>query len=105
MNKDQLNNATEPRSVDQQQACSAFVVVVGYPRNSMAGKYLEGPRDPKTVKRLGYGFTLDIAMAWPFPTERQAKAKALIVDRHMGWGGGVLITEPNDQAHPTAAGE
>ena len=24
MNKNQLNNATEPRSVDQQQACSAI---------------------------------------------------------------------------------
>lgn len=26
MNKDQLDNATEPRSVVQQQACSAFVI-------------------------------------------------------------------------------
>jgi hypothetical protein len=87
----------------QQQACSAFVVVVGYPRNSMAGQYLEGPRDPKTVKKLGYGFTPDIAKAWPFPNERQAKAKALIVDRHMGWGEGVLIAEPNAPHQATAS--
>ena len=101
MNQNQLRDDTEPRSVDQQQACSAFVVVVGYPRNAMAGKYLEGPRDPKTVKKLGYRFTPDREKAWPFPNERQAKAKALIVDRHMGWGEGVLIAEPNDHAQRT----
>lgn len=98
MNQNPPDTTTEPRSVDQQQACSAFVVVVGYPRNSIAGQYLEGPRDPEKVKRLGYGFTPDLAKAWPFLTERQAMAKALIVDRHMGWGEGVLIAEPNDQA-------
>lgn len=71
-----------------------WVTLVGYPRNSLAGKYLEGPRDAKTVKRHGYGFTTDPEKAWPFPSEKQAKAKALIVDRHMGWGEGVMVVGP-----------
>lgn len=79
---------------------SAFVVVVGYPRNPMAGQYLQGPRDPKQVKRDGYGFTTERSKAWPFETEKAAAAKALIVDRHMGWGEGVLVVDkPNAEVN------
>lgn len=70
-----------------------WVVIVGYPREMLAGQYLEGPRDPKLVKRSGYGFTKTAAKAWPFATERAAKAKARIIERHMGWGEGVAIVE------------
>lgn len=47
------------------------------------GKYLEGPRDAQTVKRLGYSFTEDRARAWPFPTLARANAKANVVANHM----------------------
>lgn len=47
------------------------------------GKYLEGPRDTQTVKRLGYGFTDDEKRAWPFPTWSKGNAKANIVANHM----------------------
>lgn len=60
-------------------------------------QYLEGPRDAATVAKRGYGFTPDKAKAWPFPSESQATAKARIVDRHMGWGNGFLITIPQEQ--------
>ena len=48
-------------------------------------QYLHGPRTPETVKRLGYGFTLDPDKAWPFESRAKAAAKARIVTRHMGW--------------------
>jgi hypothetical protein len=76
---------------------SGFVLVIGCQKKSMAGQYLEGPRSPKKVKRYGYGFTNDPAKAWPFASQPQANAKALIVDRHMGWGEGVLVAEPNSK--------
>lgn len=47
------------------------------------GKYLEGPRDAKSVKRDGYGFTEDRSRAWPFPTWARGNAKAKIVANHM----------------------
>ena len=70
------------------------MTLVGYPRDSLAGQYLEGPRDPKKVKRDGYGFTTDPTKAWPFPTKKQAEAKARIIERHMGWGEGVMVVGP-----------
>lgn len=72
----------------------AFALVVSYPRDLPAGQYLQGPRTPGKVRRDGYGFTPDPAKAWTFPSERAATAKAAIVERHMGWGRGVLTTEP-----------
>jgi len=48
-----------------------------------AGKLLEGPRDPKAVKRDGYGFTDDSKNAWPFKTAAAAKQKARIIAKHM----------------------
>jgi hypothetical protein len=82
-----------------------WIVVVGYPRNEMAGKYLQGPRTPKEVKSRGYGFTDDVDKAWPFSSERAAANKARIVDLHMGWGQGVLIAEqpnPSCEGRPSA---
>jgi hypothetical protein len=73
-----------------------FVVFVGYPRDTLAGRYLQGPRDPKQVKCDGYGFTFNVAEAWPFKTERAALAKARIVERHMGMGEGVMDVEPRE---------
>ena len=70
-----------------------WVVIVGYPRDSLAGRFLEGPRTPKQVKRDGYGFAKEVSKAWPFASQRQANAKARIVERHMGWGEGVLVVE------------
>ena len=70
-----------------------YIIVVGYPRNSLANEYLQGPRSPKLVRKSGYGFTRNIAEAWPFTSKRAAEYKARIVDRHMGWGEGVMIVE------------
>ena len=52
---------------------------------SATGRYLAGPYTPQRVKLAGYGFTDDQVKAWPFPSEAQAKAKARIVAKHMGW--------------------
>jgi hypothetical protein len=49
-----------------------------------SGQYLQGPRTPAEVRKLGYGFTSDRSAAWPFATEKQAAAKLRVVDRHMG---------------------
>jgi hypothetical protein len=49
-----------------------------------SGQYLQSPRTPAEVRKLGYGFTSDPAGAWPFVTEKQAAAKLRVVDRHMG---------------------
>ncbi len=49
-------------------------------------KYLQGPRPPKLVKKLGYRFTFERSEAWPFDTEKAAANKARIVNAHMGWG-------------------
>lgn len=70
-----------------------FVIIVGYPRDPMAGRYLEGPRTPKEVRKHGYGFTLFPERAWGFQSLKQATAKARIVECHMSWGEGVLIVE------------
>lgn len=89
-----MNTNQEPSSALAVTPRSAFVTLVGYPRESLAGRYLQGPRDPKEVKRNGYGFTHNADEAWPFASERKASAKARIVERHMGWGEGVMIVEP-----------
>lgn len=73
---------------------SAFVIIITQASYQRGGKYLQGPRTPEKVKRHGYGFTADPSEAWPFSTEAAAKAKARIVDRHMGWGDGVLAAQP-----------
>ena len=98
MNETSEEQSTEKpasKGVDAAASGSApWVTLVGYPRDSLAGRYLEGPRDPKKVKRDGYGFTTDPAKAWPFPTKKQAEAKARIIERHMGWGEGVMVVGP-----------
>ena len=73
---------------------NTWVAVIRYSRETKAGQYLAGPKTPKEVKARGYGFTNDPKKAWPFPSEKQAKAKARVVDRHMGWGEGVMDAEP-----------
>lgn len=50
--------------------------------------FLKGPRSPKEVKRLGYGFTNDEAQAWPFPSHKQAENKGRVLYIHMGHGSG-----------------
>jgi hypothetical protein len=82
-------------SLDLGHSQTSFVIKVvkvfpWEPKDSLTGRYLEGPRSPAKVKQDGYGFTDDPAKAWPFPTRKQAQRKAAIVDRHMGWGAGVL---------------
>lgn len=47
--------------------------------------YLRGPRSPADVRRVGYGFTKDIAEAWPFDTPGKASRKRHAVARHMSW--------------------
>lgn len=47
--------------------------------------YLKGPRTPAEVRRRGYGFTKDIAEAWPFATQGEASRKRHAVARHMSW--------------------
>lgn len=68
----------------------AFCAFIAYPRQDGYGMYLEGPRSPEDVRRRGYRFTPFPHAAWPFPSLKQAEAKALIVDKHMGWGEGVM---------------
>lgn len=94
VNETTTNHATESgtKCVEASLPVAPWIPFVSYPRNSLVGQYLEGPRDPKKVRRLGYGFTTDPAKAWPFPNENQAKA--LIVDRHMGWGESTMVTGP-----------
>lgn len=80
--------------VGGRRAEDGFVVMVGYPRNALAGKCLQGPREPKMVKKYGYGFTTERARMWTFPSMKAAEAKARIIDRHMGWGDGVMVAMP-----------
>jgi hypothetical protein len=49
-------------------------------------QYLHGPRTPRCVQRMGYGFTFEQPHSWPFDTEKAAANKARIVNAHMGWG-------------------
>lgn len=49
------------------------------------GHYLKGPRSPADVRRFGYGFTTNIAEAWPFATPGEASRKRHAVARHMSW--------------------
>lgn len=86
--------ASVPEVPPPAHGSAPWVTLVGYPRNSLVGRYLEGPRDPTRVKRDGYGFTTDPAKAWPFPTKKLAEAKARIIDRHMGWGDGEMVVGP-----------
>ena len=48
---------------------------------------LKGPRTAHEVKRTGYGFTVNPADYWKFPTEKQAANTARIVNNHIGWTG------------------
>jgi len=72
---------------------SIFILVVGYSRNSIAGQYLMGPLPSWMVRRSGYRFTTDTEGAWYFPSEKQARAKARIVARHMDWSEHELMIE------------
>lgn len=76
-----------------------FMVTVGYPLDSLAGLHLQGPRTPQEVRRRGYGFTPSPVHAWAFKSRKQAEHKARIVERHMGWGEGVLIVEELPRRH------
>ncbi len=101
----------ESCSVEQSQVerwvdySMAHVIVVGYPRDRLAGMLLQGPRAPEDVRSSGYGFTRSVADAWPFASAKQAAAKARIVDKHMGWGEGVLVVETRSEAATNAASE
>lgn len=55
-------------------------------RTSDDGRYLQGPRTPAQVRKLGYGFTYDIRQAWPFATPGAARGKRHAVARHMEAG-------------------
>lgn len=57
----------------------------GAANNQLAGQFLQGPRTPERVRRCGYGFTSDLADAWPFDTAADAAEKGAIVDSHIGW--------------------
>ncbi len=50
------------------------------------GLFLQGPRTPAQVRKLGYGFTTDKQQAWTFPTAGKASAKLHAVARHMEAG-------------------
>lgn len=50
------------------------------------GLYLQGPRTPAQVRKLGYGFTTDTQEAWTFPTAVKASAKLHAVALHMEAG-------------------
>jgi hypothetical protein len=65
------------------------------------GPYLQGPRTPQHVRRDGYGFTTDIGHAWTFAADGDARRKATVVNRHMGWGNVCVATNASD--HPTAS--
>jgi hypothetical protein len=60
------------------------------------GKYIEGPSDAKTVKRLGYSFTDDSKKAWPFPTWNRGNAKAKIVACHMSMSRDEFVVAKRD---------
>ena len=47
--------------------------------------YLKGPVPPKEVLKKGYSVTAKQSEAWRFPTSKQAKNKARIINKHMGW--------------------
>ena len=63
-------------------------------RTALKDQYLQGPREPKRVRKDGYGFTADKAAAWPFETHKAAAHKARIVERHMSWEPGTLTVIP-----------
>jgi hypothetical protein len=86
------------RRAKQSLGSATFFVMVGQPRNMLAGKYLARPTSAKGVKR--YGFTKKWREAWPFKTRQAAEAKARIVEHHMEWGAGVaiILPLPNAQA-------
>jgi hypothetical protein len=71
-----------------------FILLVANKHSPIAGQYLKGPRTPAQVKRYGYGFTNNKALAWNFPSQKQAESKARIVARHWQWGKGELMTRP-----------
>lgn len=64
-----------------------FLLKVHY-KDGSPSKFLKGPRAPKDVKYLGYGFTENEAEAWPFPSLKQAQNKARVLYIHMGQGAG-----------------
>lgn len=75
--------------MEQPTAATGFVVWV-----SPLNRFLQGPRTPQQVKKLGYGFTdIEIEM-WTFPTEAKAQAKARVIDRHMSWAKGTCTVKP-----------
>lgn len=72
---------------------SGFRVVVRLPRSPLDGEWLRGPLSPAHVRKHGYSFTSRPEEAWVFPTWRQARNKARILDAHMGWGD-ACFTQP-----------
>jgi hypothetical protein len=59
--------------------------------NDGTWRYLRGNYTAAKVKADGYGFTLDPEAGWTFPTEKAARAKGVIVARHMGWPGEIIV--------------
>lgn len=55
-------------------------------RSTDDGRYLQGPRTPAQVRKLGYGFTADVLHAWTFATRGDATRKLHAVARHMEAG-------------------
>lgn len=55
-------------------------------RTTDDGRYLQGPRTPAQVRKLGYAFTYDRRQAWPFTTLNEARRKIKAVARHMEAG-------------------
>lgn len=53
--------------------------------HELNGLYLQGPRDAKTVRKLGYAFDKDPAKAWPFATRGEVSRKQAVLARHMSW--------------------
>ena len=59
--------------------------VIQVQNHALGGRYLEGTRTPKQVKKHGYGFTQELQYAWRFGSQAAAANKARIVAKHMSW--------------------
>ena len=78
--------------MDKQTTSTGFVV-----RVAPLHRFLQGPRTPQQVKKLGYGFTDIEIEIWTFPTEAKAQAKARVIERHMSWAKGACTVKPATQ--------
>lgn len=80
-----MTTPATPEAAAENPRPPQFVIrVTGRESDPLFGRYIEGPREAKAVRRSGYGFTEDAAKAWPFPNRAQAEAKMRIIARHMG---------------------